>query len=346
MLASGAAADSTHTNEHIEAAPIGNLFHRNWVCLTLEPQRKLHAPAKCLTALGLGILPNDLLHTRAIAPAANVVVPPPDTLDSFVWHIEPPGESCKGVFYPDGSRLDGPNDLIARNGWSFVAINEHNVVVAAAYGVTPDWVTDIPGAEAWAIYQCSLVSDPGSTYRSDCKPCCQAIWRGINRSTTGDRKHARIFTLMAPCVDDIPASSYVWMPAHTTVADIGRAQLSDGSFLTTADRDANDLADKLAKKAGVTTRPDSQSSLRFSAPSAKSSSCEAVHAVLPDRDKLRRRCRIPRLVCPRRINPYVVAREWHGNQRRYRSNAPFPRKSTDPVESEKQNAEAPTLALA
>ena len=38
------------------------------------------------------------------------------------------------------------------------------------------------------------------------------------------------------------------MPAHTKEKDIGRAQLSDGSLLTAADRAGNELADTLAKR--------------------------------------------------------------------------------------------------
>ena len=38
------------------------------------------------------------------------------------------------------------------------------------------------------------------------------------------------------------------MPAHTSVADVGRLRLSNGAYLTRRDREANDAADHLAKR--------------------------------------------------------------------------------------------------
>ena len=70
--------------------------------------------------------------------------------------------------YTDGSRLDGPSKLLARNGWAFVVLDEDDQIIASASGVPPDWVEDIPGAEAWALYQAASLARPGCTYFVDC----------------------------------------------------------------------------------------------------------------------------------------------------------------------------------
>ena len=44
------------------------------------------------------------------------------------------------------------------------------------------------------------------------------------------------------------------MPAHTTVADVGKKQLSNGTLLSATDRASNDKADKHAKAAAYAVR--------------------------------------------------------------------------------------------
>ena len=63
------------------------------------------------------------------------------------------------------------------------------------------------------------------------------------------RIHARVLMLLIHALDDTPTESLVWMPAHTSLADVGRAVLSNGSLLTVIDRTMNDRADCLAKRA-------------------------------------------------------------------------------------------------
>jgi len=176
-------------------------------------------------------------------------VPPPAQQASFHWVLRPPGGTVCAKFYTDGSRLDGPSALLARHGWSFVAMDRGGAVVAVARGVPPPWVDDIPGAEAWAVLQAAYVAELGSQFRIDCEPCVKAIHRGRAWATSAERPHARLYGLLFSAIDDTPVEAFVWMPSHTGLADVGRLLLGDGSTLTADDRRGNERADTEAKEA-------------------------------------------------------------------------------------------------
>ena len=89
--------------------------------------------------------------------------------------MQPIGSTAKAKFYSDGSRMDEKHQSMVRFGLAFVALDPDERIVAIARGTPPHWVTDIPGAEAWALVQAGLKAEPGSTFRSDCKPCVDAI---------------------------------------------------------------------------------------------------------------------------------------------------------------------------
>ena len=75
---------------------------------------------------------SDIAMERALMPAISHIVPPPIKAATFHWALEPPGGRVYGRVYTDGSRLDGPTALLARNGWAFVAVNEDNEIFAIA----------------------------------------------------------------------------------------------------------------------------------------------------------------------------------------------------------------------
>ena len=116
-----------------------------------------------------------------------------------------------------------------------------------ARGIPPSWVIDIPGAEAWALYQARSNAEPGSSFRSDCEPCVDAIAEGKVVSCSAKRPLARVNSLMHHVMDDASQNSVVWMPAHTTEASVGVKKLSDGTALTAIDRKTNDRVDEQAK---------------------------------------------------------------------------------------------------
>lgn len=61
--------------------------------------------------------------------------------------------------------------LLSRCGWPFVAIDQDSEVTAAAFGVPPDWVNAIGGAEAWAVHVAASRALPGAKLRVECQPC-------------------------------------------------------------------------------------------------------------------------------------------------------------------------------
>ena len=110
---------------------------------------------------------------RGVVPRLSVKVPAPAKEATFHWEVEPEDGYVSGVLYPDGSRLDGPSAETARNGWSFVCLDSAMKVTASAYGLPPDWVDDIPGSEAWGVYEAASRSVMGNQFRADCRPCMQ-----------------------------------------------------------------------------------------------------------------------------------------------------------------------------
>ena len=177
----------------------------------------------------------------------------PPTEGTFEWVLEQQGYNghVGGVIYTDGSRRFNHHPDTQRLGWSLVVLDKCNHVVAIARGATPDYVDDIPGAEAWAILQAAAIAAPGSVYRSDCKPCVDAIHAGRAWACAANRPLARIYKQLFHHIDDVPAASFVWMPSHTSAANVDRTRLSNGKFLSHTDRRANALADKHAKIAAA-----------------------------------------------------------------------------------------------
>ena len=118
--------------------------------------------------------------------------------------LKPIGGRFRGTIYTDGSRLDGPDPLTARNGWAFVVFYRGKLV-SAALGVPPWRIDDIPGTEAWALLMAARRALPGCEYRSDCLPCVEAAARGIEWCSGDTRIHARVLTLLCHALADTPS---------------------------------------------------------------------------------------------------------------------------------------------
>ena len=139
-----------------------------------------------------------------------------------------------------------------RCGWAFVVICfDTGNVVASAMGVPPPWITDIGGAEAWAMLQAALRVMPGkrSRFKGDCKACIDMIHAGLEVAASPKRALARVYNLLLPAMEDICLSCVLWMPAHKSKAHVGKLRLSNGEVLTDKDVMANDMADGFAKQA-------------------------------------------------------------------------------------------------
>ena len=174
---------------------------------------------------------SDVTFERALFPSVAGLIPPPAVEATFHWVVRPPDDMCGtflGTVYSDGSRLDGPMPLLARNGWAFVVVDAVGTIIASANGLTPDWVDDIPGAEAWALFQAASRAWLGCRYRVDCEPCVKAFHNGREAATADFRPLARVHALMLAALDDTPRDAVVWMPSHTSQHTLA------SSFLGTA----------------------------------------------------------------------------------------------------------------
>ena len=77
---------------------------------------------------------------------------------------------------------------------------------------------------------------------------------GRAQATAACDEHARLWNMIFTACDDGDTPQLVWMPAHTSAADVGRARLSNGEPLSLRDRAGNDAADTLAKRGAETHR--------------------------------------------------------------------------------------------
>ncbi len=190
---------------------------------------------------------------------------------SFQWDVQPADTVVSGTFYTDGSVFDRELGECASVGWSFVVVDDEGVVTAAASGLAPCWVREINGAEAWALRVAAIHALPGATFVTDSRNCLAALSRGVRHATSPRNKLARVWRQVFGCFDDADsAASLVWMPAHRSRSDVGKAVKSDGSFVTERDWLGNARADALAKAAARGAR----------APLAYRAECKALEDVL------------------------------------------------------------------
>ena len=236
------------TEDQIARAPVGNEFHRIWSCPTTEPSRRQHASSqdrsRTMDGWGAGLV----MMERALIPRPPPPPKPPLEEASFHWYVQPQDGLVCARFYTDGSALDGPWYDLIRCGWAFVALNDDNQIVAAAYGATPPWIRDIGGAEGWALLQAAYAAFPGSSFISDCKVIVDTLKLGRHAAVGGGSTHARIYALLFNVFDDTADENMVWMPAHQGDVEKATRCKGDGTPLTQVDVQANDKADMLAKR--------------------------------------------------------------------------------------------------
>ena len=235
----------------------GTLGHRR-NCTTTKPPagwpeqppevlalvNKLPRPAQRM------LLDRGLLIIRAAIPSSN----PPEAIHWQKW-FEDGSREGEATWYVDGSLLDGPRALTAAQGAGFAAVGPRGELWAYGHGAPPPWARTIPAVEAWAF---SVVLHNTMARRAvitDCLGNVKILERGAELATDARRPMARlwgpIFQAMDGCADD---GQLTWMPAHTSVADVGRRIRSDGIAITPVDHRANALVDGLAKLAAEARR--------------------------------------------------------------------------------------------
>ena len=188
------------TGEQIARAPIGNLHHRGWKCesaVMADARRRWAPETDVATELDCDVRGHPGWE-RALYPKPARPTIGRSPVETFRWILEPEGGMLDGVVYPDGSAFDGPTPELVRTGWAFVVLKD-GVIIAAARGLPPPWITDIAGSEAWALLQASLRALPGlCTYKGDCLPCIQMVKAGLASATAASRVLARVYALLIP----------------------------------------------------------------------------------------------------------------------------------------------------
>ena len=167
----------------IAKAPIGNPFHRIMACPRVRSNCVAKRPnlEKIFQLDPVG--PGDVRIERGLFSWNSKALTKPHAEGTFHWVVEPTTSLLRGVVYPDGSWLDGPGPL-ARGGLAFVVTDVLGEVLAIARGLPPDWVTDIPGCEAWAVLQAAALAQPGQIeFMSDCQPCIKACKGNLKTET-------------------------------------------------------------------------------------------------------------------------------------------------------------------
>ena len=188
---------------------------------------------------------------RRLLPSCNIHIYIYICGESFTWEVKPKAFPVCGAVYTDGSARDGPTVELVRCGWAFTIIDGEGEVLAAAYGVTPPWITDIGGAEAWALFQSLLVTTPGQCkYWVDCLPVYGAIQKGSDVALDPRNALARVHRMLLAALQGDGAHAVGWMPLHLTKTNLlhGMANKSDGSRVAPHDVAMNEWADTLAKK--------------------------------------------------------------------------------------------------
>ena len=128
----------------------GTLLHR-CVCPALD-----HVREKCMPSCIADFLrPGHNLSAavvlaliRGLFFAPSIPHRNENRFDTFTWFKHSDDIPLGCVIFTDGSLLDGSLPKGCQSlGWAFVVIDADGELVAAAYGVPPEWVDTIQGAE-------------------------------------------------------------------------------------------------------------------------------------------------------------------------------------------------------
>lgn len=237
----------------------GTTQHR-FECKTTMPEKGWPAPPKEAT-LVLGRLSSarkEYLKHRGLL-VLRLPAPPRNGQGFFSWLVTPPAEDPEGnglCWHFDGSMLNGKWKDFRTTGYGIVVTSWSGTLVGYGRGAPPHWCKTAAAAEAWALHSVVAQSPFVPGMRTDCLSLIAAAASGIAKATDPRKALAAIWVLIAQALDgDLSVladnSVLVWMPAHTTVASIGEAKLSNGSRLSHFEWRANRLADGLAKQAAA-----------------------------------------------------------------------------------------------
>ena len=176
---------------------------------------------------------------------------PPTRHESFTWLWQVEGE------WPEDARWYIDGSMFNREAWQLRAVGFGIVVVSLAKGLVafggghpPQWIRTAAGAEAWALYTVVRLCAAIPSITTDCMALLDTAERGQVRATGPKMILANIWVNICNATDgDLQSlrSSLTWMPAHLTLAMVGRKTLSNGKLVTAMDWGTNRLVDAVAK---------------------------------------------------------------------------------------------------
>ena len=239
------------TEEQLARAPVGDPVHRIWSCFELKESRDKEANEADRCIARTCELRRHPTWERGLTtkPARSLRLK--SWCETFNWNVKPKNLPLVGTCYNDGSCREGTIQELARCGWAFTFVDSNGEIVGSAYGVPPPWITDIGGAEAWALLQALMVSIPVmSRYWTDCLPLFEAMGKGPSVANSANNLLARVHNLIFAALDDCDPMVVGWMPSHLEVADLAEEEAikSDGTRITELDLKMNDDADTNAKR--------------------------------------------------------------------------------------------------
>ena len=97
--------------------------------------------------------------------------------------------------------------------------------------------------------QAASVALPGTSFFVDCQPCVEAVHKGMAFARSDKNPLARVQTLLAEAMRDVPPEATIWIPSHMKAGTCGSVVRGDGFLMTEVDVEANDVADRYAKRA-------------------------------------------------------------------------------------------------
>ena len=236
----------------VDGDQVGTLLHR-WVCPALAAFRERHLPRwieDYLRQNGHSVNGAIVLAvTRGLFPAPACPVRDSSCFDTFEWHVECVDIPAGCVVFTDGSLIDGllPNGWQSL-GWAFAVVDCDGVLVAAAFGVPPRWLSTIQGAELWAVCMALQHVAFPEKLLTDCDSVRLGLKQPREWASSSKRRLARLWTLVHNQVEGDHDLVH-WMPAHTSESSIGQKMCSDGVPVSQERWCANQIVDLLAKDA-------------------------------------------------------------------------------------------------
>ena len=232
----------------------GTMAHR-FVCGATRPAGGWPEPPPVanMVRTAIGAERRRILDERALL-VLRIPSRPHDDDGRFRWLVDPTARprADEGVWYFDGSMLQGRWRAIRVTGMGVVVATPDGQLLGYGVGRPPSWVGTAAAAEAWALAVLLRMCPTTPPLRTDCLALVQTARGGLDAATHHSRPLARIWRQIAHTLDGdigqlVSSGALVWFPAHLTWRAVGEVKGSNGARMGPVDWRANRLADRLAK---------------------------------------------------------------------------------------------------